>query len=191
VALGQHQATFLVHVQTCSHAHLADLSAASACIQDAGGISNTCADCYAANGACLNQECGLQCASIAEGPSSCPTCIRNSQCNSALSACTGMPLYACTDPQDLAALGQDAGAFLADLEMCSSTSSNEDALVTCIQDTGGLTQPCALCYAQETTCVAGACPCDPPDSSMCPPCIDEKCTPAFTLCSGIPADAGP
>lgn len=191
-ALGNHQTTFVADVLGCSVSSPGDPAAASACIQGKEGISKACADCSAANGACASQKCSGMCLDGAMS-APCQTCIA-SQCNAALIACAGTPLYACVGAADMTALGEHASTFETDVKMCGIMYSNdEDAVVTCIENQDGVSQPCALCVAQEGLCVVGGCPMciNDPTSTSCSSCVDAECTPVFTLCSGLPADAGP
>jgi hypothetical protein len=191
-ALGQHQATFVADVLSCAVSSPGDLSVIAACIQAKDGISKPCADCSAVNGACASQRCSAMCLDGAES-APCQTCIAE-QCNETLIACAGTPVYACVDPSDLTALDQHAATFETDVETCGIKYTNDaNAVVACIQQQDGLSQPCALCYSQEGLCALAQCSAcvNDPTSASCATCVGNACVPAFTLCSGIAPDAGP
>jgi hypothetical protein len=191
-ALGENQATFVAKLVDCSVSTSDNLSGASACIRQDAGISKPCADCFAANGACTNPECGGVCLGHTESPS-CQTCIAASPCNAALITCGGTPVFACADPTDTAAMEKYAATFEQDLQMCGGDWTDSNTVVACIRQQVGLTQPCALCYAQAGLCAANQCSMCAGDSTTteCVSCVGSKCTPVLTLCSGISVDGGP
>jgi hypothetical protein len=194
MALGSHPNTFLDDVLGCTASNPGDAGAASACIRGMDGLSQPCADCSAAYGICATEQCGMMFCGMGAAPGSCHTCIA-SQCNAALIACGGTPVDACLDTIDKTALAANASNFETDVQKCSQNyPKGVNAVVTCFQDQDGLTQPCALCYAQEGLCALGPCktPCvSDPTGSSCANCVRQNCGGAFTLCSGFPPDAGP
>lgn len=190
--LGNRQTNFVDDVLGCAVSTPGDPSAASTCIQGKDGVSKGCADCFAVNGACASQNCNMPCLN-GTGSSECQGCIASS-CNASLIACAGMPIYGCVDLADGMALAQNAAHFEMDVKLCGlGYTSNEAAVVACIQKMDGLSQPCALCYTQTGLCVVNLCPMCIKDqtTTMCATCVANDCTPVFTLCSGIAADAGP
>jgi hypothetical protein len=63
---------------------------------------------------------------------------------------------------------------------------NEDCMVPKMQDTFGVTPPCARCFAQSAVCGFAnckmACALGGPKSDRCANCIDQHCSAALTHC---------
>lgn len=188
-ALGK--ATFVADVLGCTLKSSGDVGGASACIQAKDGLSQTCSDCAAANGACILQQCNTPCGDGA-GTAACQACIA-AKCSPTFLSCAGTPLYACIGASDATALTKHMGSLETDLKTCGRQNTTDpNAVVACIQHTDDLSQPCAVCFAQQELCAVTECSAcvNDPTSTMCPSCVDSTCGPVFALCSGIPSDGG-
>jgi hypothetical protein len=189
--LGQHQATFVGDLVGCSILNATDQTAASACIQMKTGISPQCADCAAASGTCSTQNCASPCMNGAD-TMACQTCVAM-HCNPGLIACGGMPVYACVDMADMAAVAKHESTIPADIKMCGSMHEGQpSAVIGCLQQTDELSQPCATCWAEQGLCAITQCTdcVTSPMAASCMGCVAMSCAPVFALCSGIPLDGG-
>jgi hypothetical protein len=189
-ALGQHAADLLVDVVGCTFSG-SDPSAARACIQAEAGVSPQCADCAVAIGACTSANCGIQCANGAQDDG-CKLCIAT-HCNDSLIVCAGMPVYACKNTSDGTALMTHTNLEM-DLRNCAALHVIDPVnVVGCIQQTDGLSEACATCYAEEGSCALAQCTkmcTDQPDGGPCMDCVTQKCGAVFALCTGLPPDDG-
>jgi hypothetical protein len=188
-ALGAQQ-DFAGTLVSCSVLNQSDQNAVSACIHTKMGISQQCANCVALGGTCSMQSCLPKCTGGAI-TSDCKTCVATA-CNPTLIACGGMPVYACLDQADQMAVAKHANTIEMELKGCAAMyMGNSAGVIDCIQQTAGLSQACATCYAEEGLCALSQCPMcvDNPMDTSCLNCVGMSCGPVFALCSG-PLDGG-
>jgi hypothetical protein len=101
-------------------------------------------------------------------------------------------LGACTNDEDQGLLQTDREAIDLKVKQCTLTCysgrSPESCIVFCIKEVHGLTNKCALCFAQQGLCgltnCMGQCSMGP-DSEACLGCQAQYCAPAFLACSGL------
>ncbi len=98
---------------------------------------------------------------------------------------------ACDNAADLAAF-ETAGAIDGHVSACvsqclTSGQLNPACYSSCVQGRTGLSTGCSGCFGQVMDCTVKNCAlqCISPTSASCTTCRDEKCTPAFTACSGV------
>jgi hypothetical protein len=81
-----------------------------------------------------------------------------------------------------------------DVQSCGiMNSTNAGAVIACIQQHDGLSQPCATCWAEEGLCAVTQCKTfcvNDPTSMACGNCVAAACGPTFALCSGLFPDGG-
>ncbi len=75
---------------------------------------------------------------------------------------------------------------------CIGKPPEDPCMATCIAERGGVSQPCAQCYAELLACIGANClgKCVRPESPECAACAVQNCGVAFEACSGLPSAVG-
>ncbi|MEP7119389.1 MAG: hypothetical protein ABJE95_00540 [Byssovorax sp.] len=101
-----------------------------------------------------------------------------------------MMMGACTNAADLAIImSKDIGKIVGDC--ASSGFGMEPGTKNCIKMGTGFSDPCVVCFDDTVSCVFKNCLGECIGGSSSPACKDcraAKCDPAFTACSGVPAN---
>jgi len=100
---------------------------------------------------------------------------------------------ACVNEADFAIVSGDISSIQATAVSCymdcSSLPEVESCMADCIATAKGISSPCAMCFASQTTCMAVNCIMQcvgDPQSGECLGCQEENgCTAAFATCSGL------
>ncbi|MBI5532466.1 MAG: hypothetical protein HY898_07115 [Deltaproteobacteria bacterium] len=98
---------------------------------------------------------------------------------------------ACTNTADLAII-QGSTDFQTKVGDCAKSNMGADpATKNCIIQQTGISDACATCFGAEIKCAASKCMVQciaDSNSQPCKDCRAQNCDPAFTVCSGLPAN---
>ncbi len=100
---------------------------------------------------------------------------------------------ACTDEADEGILMEPG--FTDDYASCAEAASGDGAATSmCLQEDTGLSEGCADCFGDYTTCLLANCigQCLPPNqnSEPCMMCLTDNCAPGFEDCAGVEFPSG-
>lgn len=97
---------------------------------------------------------------------------------------------ACTNPADATIMA--ASDFQSKVSDCATKNWGADpATKNCVIKDTGLSDACATCFGAEIKCAATKCMTQcisDSNSQQCKDCRAQNCDPAFTTCSGTPAN---